>query len=159
MNEKYFVSSIASHKLHSELLWEYEMKILMSRDHPLAGLKEIPYHMLSGCIEIVQGDNRESPIALSEFSPQARMPKPAKRIYVYERGSQFELLQNIPSSFMWASPVPQTILDQQQLVQIPCLTRVNICRDVVVYPVGHVLNGYEQRFLSAVRDNIRQFSR
>ncbi len=159
MNEKYFVSSIANHKLHSELLWEYEMKILMSKDHPLASLNEIPYHMLSGCIEIVQGDNRESPIALSEFSPQARMPKPAKRIYVYERGSQFDLLESIPSSFMWTSPIPQEILDQKQLVQRPCLTRVNVCRDVVVYPAGHVLNGYEQRFLAAVRDNIRQFSR
>ena len=156
MNENYFLSSIADNKLQTELLWEYNMQILMSKDHPLAKMDGIPYHMLSGCIEIVHGDNREPPVALSEFSTQAKMARPSKRIFVYERGSQFDLLQKVEGSFLWVSPVPEDILKEKGLIQRPCLTRANVCRDVIVYPMGHTLSVYEQRFLSEVRSNVRR---
>ena len=155
MNEHYFISSFQDVRLHTELLWEYNMQILLAKDHPLAKMSEIPYHMLSGYIEIVHGDTRESPVALSELSPGATMASPSKKIYVYERGSQFDLIQTVPGSFMWVSPVPQQMLDEKGMVLRPCQTRANRCRDVAVYPRGHILTRYEQQFLSEVRSSVR----
>ena len=159
MNEHYFAASFQDAKLQTELLWEYDMQILMAKDHPLAGMKEVPYHMLSGFIEIVHGDTRESPVALSELSPGATMASPSKKISIYERGSQFDLLQTVPGSFMWVSPVPQRILDENGLVQRPCQMKANLCRDVAVYPRGHSLTRYEQQFLSEVRSTVRNLQR
>ncbi len=156
MNEQYFSSILQDSKLQSELLWEYDMRILMARDHPLAKMREIPYHMLSGFIEIVHGDTYESPIALSELSPGATMANPSKQICIFERESQFDLLQSVPGSFMWVSPVPKHILEEKQLVLRPCLTATNKCRDVAVYPRRHILTRYEQQFLEEIRNTIRE---
>ena len=40
----------------------------------------------------------------------------SRRIHVYERCSQFSILQQLPSAYMWASPMPQRALDQFHLV-------------------------------------------
>lgn len=156
MNERYFMSNFQDAKLQSELLWEYNMQILIAKNHPLARMREIPYHMLSGFVEIVHGDTRESPVSLSELSLGATMANPSKKIYVYERGSQFDLIKLVPGSFMWVSPIPQYILEEKQMVLRPCLTTANICRDVAVYPRGHILNRYEQQFLTEVRNTIHK---
>lgn len=154
--EGYFQSCFQDMNLHAELLWEYTPQILLPKEHPLAELKEIPYHRLSGFIEILQGDSRESPVAASAFSPTAEMKNPSRRIYVYDRGNRFDLLRQIPGSFMWVAPIPQDVLEQQGLVLRSCSTAAISNKDFLIYSKGHILRSAEQDFVSAVRQTIHE---
>ncbi len=39
---------------------------------------------------------------------------------MYERGSQFDLLEQVPATYMWVSPVPEIWLTRFDLVQRKC---------------------------------------
>ena len=58
--------------------------------------------------------------------------KDGKKIYIYERGSQFELLSQINESYMWVSPIPEEILIRHQLVQKKCVDEKHIYRDMLI---------------------------
>ena len=51
----------------------------------------------------------------------------SRRIHVYERCSQFSILQQLPSAYMWASPMPQRALDQFHLVLKKCPAQRQVC--------------------------------
>lgn len=155
ISEDYFRSCFRDMKLQAELLWQYSLQILLPEHHPLAELSEIPYHLLGDCIEIIHGDSRESPVSLSEISPSAEMPGPSRKIYIYERGSQFELLRQVKNSFMWVPPIPQSFLAHKGMVTRPCSTTAILNKDFILIPKGHILRPLEQRFLDEVRRTIR----
>ena len=71
----------------------------------------------------------------------------SRRIHVYERCSQFSILQQLPSAYMWASPMPQRALDQFHLVLKKCPAQCQVMRDVVVYPDHGALRPEEQAFI------------
>ena len=41
---------------------------------------------------------------------------PPRRIYVYDRGSQIDLLKTLPGAYMWASPIPEDILEEAGMI-------------------------------------------
>lgn len=94
--EPYFVSYLKDLKLQYESLWEFTMTLLMSKEHPLAALGDVPYHKLGGYTEIVHGDYQVPSLSFSEIAHGAGLDCAERRIYVYERGSQFDLLQRVP---------------------------------------------------------------
>ena len=52
----------------------------------------------------------------------------SRRIHVYEQCSQFSILQQLPSAYMWASPMPQRALDQFHLVLKKCPAQRQVMR-------------------------------
>ena len=70
-----------------------------------------------------------------------------RRIHVYERCSQFSILQQLPSAYMWASPMPQRALDQFHLVLRKCPAQRQVMRAVLVYPDHGALRPEEQTFI------------
>ena len=154
--EEYFQSFLKNMRLGSEVLWEFKMCLLMSRDHPLALANDIPYHLLDGYTEIVHGDFQVPSMSLSQISRDARMKKHKRRIYIYERGSQYNLLQRVPGTYMWVSPIPYDILAKNGLVLKECSSATELNKDVLIYKEDHVLNREEERFVKAVKDSARQ---
>ena len=114
--------------LSGEVLWEFSMVVLLHERHPLAALGDIPYHLLGDYPEIVHGDL--TPVLPAEQPAQAAGGRQG-RIAVFDRGGQFDILRNVPGSYMWVSPVPFEILAQQELVQKPCRSASRY-RDVLV---------------------------
>ncbi|MEG0229943.1 MAG: LysR family transcriptional regulator, partial [Oscillospiraceae bacterium] len=51
--EEYFLTQLKDHNLDYKLIKQYTLNIIMSENHPLAALEEIPFHELSSYIEIV----------------------------------------------------------------------------------------------------------
>jgi hypothetical protein len=68
--------------------------------------------------------------------PSAGQYADKKYINVYERGSQFDLLRELKNAYIWASPVPPEILEQQGLVQRPCPLQTTQMLDVLIYRQG-----------------------
>lgn len=147
----YFLSYLNDMRLIYEPLREFRMQLLMASTHPLAQMDDVPYHMLAGYIEIIHGDLQIPSLSLSDISHSAQGQLPARRIYVYERGSQFDLLSRVPGTFMWVSPMPQEILTQNHLVTRPCSLSKLLNKDYLIYRKGHAFTATEKQFLTSIK--------
>ena len=142
INEDYYMTMIKNNHLKSETLWEFEYVVVMSKKHPLADKEEITIDDLKEYTKIAHGDMD---------IPQDKYNKTKKNnsrnvIYVYERGSQFDLLANVPTTYMWVSPIPQSLLDKNQLVQKVCKADNNYFKDVMIFRGDYRLNEYDVLF-------------
>ena len=149
--EEYFLGSIQDRGLSQELVSAFTTVLLMSKDHPLASYENVSFHMLSGYPEIVQGDFKVPSVPLSQIQRGASFQSHAKRIYVYDRGSQYDILQRVPGSFMWVSPIPEEYLQQHGLVTKKCQLPSMLHRDIVIYPKREPLSEYGKRFVELLR--------
>ena len=79
-----------------------------------------------------------------------------RRVHVYERCSQFSILQRIPTAYMWASPMPRRALDQFHLVLKKCPAQHQKMRDVMVYPDKSALRPEERAFIELLHKEAAQ---
>lgn len=143
-------TQLAQNSLQSRVLRQYRMCLLMSERHPLAGLADIPYHLLGQYPQILHGDVQLPVLEPEQRARAAELRVGESRIYVYDRGSQFALLRQVPGSYMWVSPLPAAELARQQLVQKPC-AEAGLNRDAAIWPAAAELSDNARRFLACVR--------
>ena len=76
-----------------------------------------------------------------------------RHIYVYDRGSQFDLLRTVPGSYLWVSPLPYQELARHELVQKPC-KEAGVNRDVAVWRAVDGLGYPARRFLEQLKAGV-----
>lgn len=156
--EEYYQSIIRLKELECETLMEFQYYLLFSKDSPLA-VKEISgYEDLEGYIELIHGDVR---LPNGDYVDIMEIPEninSRKRIHVYERGSQFNLLQGIPETYMWVSPMPQEILERYRLIQKECRWQKRTLKDVLVYPSRKMLRKEDLDFIEELKKEINRVS-
>ncbi|WP_253199436.1 LysR family transcriptional regulator [Clostridium tagluense] len=150
--ENYFLSFLKDSDLKYEPLWEFDLCLLMSKNHPLANMEDIPYYDLCNYTEIVHGDFQVPSLSPSEIKKDAEARLHLKRIYVYERGSQFDLLQRVKGSFMWVSQIPQDVLDRQNMILRKSSASSLVNKDIIIYKQNHVFTTYEKLFVDMVKN-------
>lgn len=148
--DKYFKALFNEKKLAYETIIEFNYVLITSKDSPLAQKDDISFPELSNCIEITHSDSYvpslpQTDVMKAEFSENVD-----KRIFLFERASQFVVLENDPSTFMWVSPIPQPLLDKHHLVQIRCKSNSRMYKDVLVYRKGYKLTPLENEFMTQV---------
>ncbi|MDR2797988.1 MAG: LysR family transcriptional regulator [Treponema sp.] len=150
MYENYFLDYLADKGLGHEQIWEFEYVVLMSKNHTLADAAEVLYSELSRFIEIVHGDTAVPYLGALE-TQRAQGPVPLrKRIYLYERCNQFDLLSTLPFTYMWVSPIPDKLLERFHLVQRRCSLANNQFKDVLIYPQGYTFSALDKRFIDKI---------
>jgi hypothetical protein len=80
-------------------------------------------------------------------SPEA---VPKKRIYLYERYNQFDLLSGFPKTYMWVSPIPDRLLKRHELVQRKCDFMNNKYRDMLIYRKNYKFTELDRKFFDRV---------
>ncbi len=157
--ESYFLNFLQEKQLHHQPIWEYEYVALMSKTHPLACEEHVSYDALCEYIEITHGDVSVPYLSHNQTQQQDEpSPHARKRIYVYERGSQYDLLTNVTGTYMWVSPVPNAYLERYGLVQRKCNVMDHTCKDILLTAKGYQFNPQEEAFLErlyAVRDELK----
>ncbi|MDE6252807.1 MAG: LysR family transcriptional regulator [Lachnospiraceae bacterium] len=151
--EKFYKSQMKLRGIEYEKLKEFEYLIMMSRDNPLALKEEIYESDLKGQIELVHGDNmlpNGSYIDIDDDMDEQLDYH--KRIYIYERGSQFDILRNVRNSFMWTSEVSDDILKKHEVVQRKCLGINYSMRDYLLY--SHNRTHECEGFVNFLKENI-----
>lgn len=148
-SEKYYAQAVSDGGLMMEDILGYTPRLLMSRFHPLAQREEISREELAPYLEITHGDG--GPQAKGEPAREREVPQSAKRIYVFERGSQFDILCEEPEAYMWVSPMPSQILKRYGLVEKNCGKWAGIYKDALVYRKGCVFTDWEKRFLEELK--------
>lgn len=149
--EDYFRNLFQENGLQYEMLHEFDMVLLMQENHPLSQLADIPYHLLDGYIEIVHGDYQIPALKFQEIDKKAKLSQPSRKIYVYDRGSQFDLLDMVQGAYMWVSPIPFSLTSKHHLVQKPCKAAGHSA-DVMIYQERARLNGYEKEFIKLLKE-------
>lgn len=148
--ERYYRSLFQEKKLKCETIADFSYQLVMSENHPLATKDNIALRDLSSYIEICHADPYVPSLPLVDAKKAELSEFVDKRIYIYERGSQFDLLEKVNDAFMWVSPLPDELLKQHRLVVKNCSENVKIYRDVLVYKNDYVLSDLDKAFITDV---------
>ena len=143
-DEDYYRRYCERHNLHREPVMEFEYLLLTNREGPLAKQEITDINQLNCYPEILHDDFQ---LPGGGDSGLHWHTNPNRRIHVYERCSQFSILQNLPNAYMWASPMPRRALEQYHLVLRKCPAQRQHMKDVLVYPEKGGLRPEEQTFV------------
>ncbi len=152
--ETYFLNFLAERSLRYEPVLDFTYLALMSESHPLARAQALHRAELAEYTEIVHGDPYVPPLPVAEARRLAQENEKKSAITIHERGSQFELLSRVPTTYMWTSPVPKETLERFRLVQKPCAEAQQTCRDVLVTRAGYRYSKEDQLFLSLLKESV-----
>lgn len=156
--EKYFKSMFIEKRLVSECVNEFKYVLIMSKNHPLAKKEVIDPHDLSDYIEITHADPYVPSMPLIDVKKSELSEFVDKRIFVFERASQFELLSNVPTTFMWMSPISAEFMDKYGLVEKKCSGIKRVYKDVLIYRKGYKLSELDNMFINLVRQTGEKYS-
>lgn len=148
--DRYFEALLEEKGFVYETVTEFTYALIMSRENPLARKETVTYDDLRGSIEIAHADPYVPSLPLSKVIKEELPDNIDRRIFVFERCSQFELLNRNAETFMWASPAPQDLLDRYQLVQKKCVDNQKVYKDVLIYKKGYRLSELDRRFIAAL---------
>lgn len=151
--DEYFQKYFKEKHLESQLLTKFHYVALMSKESDLAKKGEFSLQDLSDYIEIAHADPYVPSLPFLAVKKAEHSELINKRIFVYERGSQMELLTTMPNTFMWVSPIPKQMLDKFNLTEISKTGNDKEYQDVIIYRKGHKITKLEQKFIDIVKKN------
>lgn len=146
--DKYFVAMLEEKGFVFEQVAEFTYSLVMSKDSPLAKKEEITFSDLTDFIEIAHADPYVPSVPLSKVVKEELPDNIDRRIFIFERASQFDLLSTNSNTFMWVSPVPQATLDRYNLVQKKCRDNKKKYRDVLIYQKDYKLTALDKQFIA-----------
>ncbi len=143
--------------LNFEPITEFVYKLVMSKEHPLANRDNITFSDLEPYIEIAHADPYVPSLPMSVIKKEELPDNTDRRIFVYERASQLELLSENRDTFMWISPSPTRTLERYGLVQKPCAQNDKKYMDMLIYRKDYVLTELDKAFITELCEAKRQF--
>ncbi len=154
--DKFFKTMLEEKDLVYEMVTEFSYKLIMSADSQLAKIENITFDDLKDYIEIAHADPYVPSLPFSKVAKEELPDNIERRIFIFERASQFDLLSHNSDTFMWVSPAPQEILDKYNLVQKVCVDNKKKYKDVLVYKKGYKLTEIDKKFITALCDSKRK---
>lgn len=131
-----------------ELVAEFESVLLMNSVNPLAQKDDIRYDDLKPYVEIHCTD----PLVPFQLSPEVKkedFPEMTdKHIFVFDRASQLELLSENQNAFMWASHMPEKMLDRYAIVHKICRDNRRVYKDILIRRKDYSLTDLDKRFIT-----------
>lgn len=146
--DKYFNEMLEEKGLNHETISELSYVLLMNKKHPLAEKEDIRYSDLKPYVEIAHADPFVPSLPFSAVRKEELPNDIDRRIFVFERASQFELLSENKETFMWISPAPKKLIDRYDLIQKPCSDNKRIYKDVLIYRKDYRLTDLDNLFIN-----------
>jgi len=148
--ETYFMQMLSEKGLLHETITEFTYVLSMSKNSPLAKIDEITFDDLTNYVEIAHADPYVPSLPLATVRKEELPDNITKRVYVFERASQYELLSTNPDTFMWVSPMPEELMKKYNLVQKKCKANSRVYRDVLIYKDGYQLTNLDKMFIQEI---------
>lgn len=156
--DEYFRALFRVRELECTHLMDFSYRLLVSEKSKLLEKEHLVDGDLESFIEILHGDNTLPNGEYVDISAGNTKLSNQKRIYVYERGSQFDLLSKITNTFMWVSPMPQELLDRNYLATIHCdFMEKDMC-DMLICRNGHRYTREEKNFIKEINKVLAEFA-
>ena len=155
--DDFFKSMLEEKGLCYELVTEFSYVLLTSAENPLANKDEILFEDLTPYIEISHADPYVPSMPLSKIAKEELPDNINRRIFVFERASQFDLLSDNSDTFMWVSPVSEKLLSRYGLVERKCKENTKIYKDVLIYKKGYRLSALDKQFITELCEVKRKY--
>ena len=155
--DKYFKAMLEEKGFCYEMVTEFTYSLIMSADNPLSQKETITFDDLADYIEIAHADPYVPSMPLSKVVKEELPDNIDRRIFIFERASQFDLLSNNPETFMWVSPAPESLLKRYNLVQKKCVDNKKIYKDVLIYKNGYKLSKLDRQFITELCEAKRKY--
>lgn len=155
--DKYFKAMLEEKGFSYEMVTEFTYSLIMSADNPLSQKETITFDDLADYIEIAHADPYVPSMPLSKVVKEELPDNIDRRIFIFERASQFDLLSNNPETFMWVSPAPESLLKRYNLVQKKCVDNKKIYKDVLIYKNGYRLSKLDRQFITELCESKRKY--
>lgn len=149
--ESFFTEMLDEKNLKYSEVWTYDYLLLMSKRNSLANEPVITDKMLDKYVQILHGDNIVPNMSTFFQQKTTQLSSHKRHIFVYERGSQFDILSSVPEAFMWVSPMPQEVLDRYGLIQRKCSDVKTTIRDMLIYQNNYRLSHVDKIFLDELK--------
>ena len=146
--DKYYKAMMDEKGLDYEMITEFRYQLVMSKHSRLAKQPIIKFDDLKKYIEIAHADPYVPSLPQNEVIKDELPSDVNRRIFVFERASQFELLCHNPDTFMWVSPIPKDMLERFDLVERRCDQNERIYKDVLIHRKNYTLSELDDRFIS-----------
>lgn len=145
--DKYFKDMLEQKELSYELVTEFTPVLLVSKDSPLVGRNDLTVNDLSDFVEIANPDPFVPSLPMSDVRKNELSPTP-RRIFVFERASQLELLSSNSDTFVWTSKEPAGVLEKYGLEQIEVADCGRNYKDLLIYSKDYKLTSTDRRFVT-----------
>ena len=157
--DRYYKTMLEEKGLVYELVAEFSHRLIVRADSPLAAGQPPEDADLQGYTQIARADPYVPPMPFEEVRKEEELPEiSGRRIFVFERASQFELLAQNPNTYMWASSVPEALLARYGLVQLPCDEGRSrpVCKDVLIHRRSYTLTDLDKLFIEQLVQSKRE---
>lgn len=155
--DKYFKAMLEEKGLSYEMISEFSYTLIMSAESPLAKKENISFDDLKGLIEIAHADPYVPSVPFSKVVKEELPDNIERRIFIFERASQFDLLHKNPETFMWVSPTPSSLLERYNLVQKDCVDNKKVYKDILIYKNGYKLSELDRQFITELCEAKRKY--
>ena len=155
--DKHFKIMLEEKGFQYEVITEFTYRLIISENSPLAKKQSITFDDLTDYIEIAHADPYVPSMPLSKVVKEELPENIGRRIFVFERASQFDLLSTNPETFMWVSPAPKKLLERYNLVQRECADNKKVYKDVLIYKNGYKLSKLDRQFITSLCDSKRKY--
>lgn len=155
--DMYFKAMLEEKGFSYEMITEFSYSLIMSAENPLAKKETVTFNDLTDYIEIAHADPYVPSMPLSKVIKEELPDNINRRIFIFERASQFDLLSNNPETFMWVSPAPDKLLNRYNLVQKKCIDNNKKYKDVLIYKSGYKLSYLDRQFITELCNSKRKY--
>lgn len=145
-DREYFLKSLAEKDLQYESVWRSDYVALMRKDHPLAHRGALTAEDFLPYVEVAFGDETVPYIRTSEAEAVSGRLQNKKRVLVYDRATQLDLLRATPLAYTWVSPLPENVLQSNDLIQHKC-TATGKFEDFLIYRSGYRFSRLDRAFV------------
>lgn len=156
--DQQFRTMLEEKGLESETIFTFRHVALMSRSDPLAQKQHLCYADLADYIEVAHADPYVPSMPMSDVQKGEYLDTIDKRIFVFERASEFSVLRGVSRSFMWVSPVPQQMLERYDLVQRVCVDEERLYQDVLIYRKNYKFSALDEAFIRALHKVLDRYA-
>ena len=155
--DKYFKTMLEEKGLSYELITEFSYRLIMHKDSYLAQIEDVAFDDLTDYIEIAHADPYVPSLPLSKVVKEELPDNIGRRIFVFERASQYDLLSENPETFMWVSPLPDKLLKRYSLIQKECKENQKVYKDVLIYKKGYKLSKLDKQFITELYNSKQKY--
>lgn len=148
-----YKKQLADKQLKYQEILTFRFVAVMSRGHKLSGRKSVKLSELAEHTALVHGDNYSVNFSDKWTDQLYKTQLYSKTITLFERGSQYDFLRNIPDTFMLVSPLPKEVLEANSLVEVPLEDDdMGLFEDVLITRRYRSTSRFEQEFMNSLLD-------
>ena len=108
--EAKYKKMITSKQMQFQEIWNFKYKILFSQNHPLATKQKLQFNDLKEYSVLLHDDEYIPFVSKEEIKRYTPSHDSQSKILIQERGSQFDILSNLPNTYMWTTPFRKVFL-------------------------------------------------